>query len=278
MFKNSFRILISVFCLIYISSPLRVLAHQPRIVETENINVIKPEISKAYYGKLSENPHIYNIKAKSTINLYVNILVPFLEGPEKKFIIKVLKDNQSLANLSPGKEDWKQFFEPFGQSTYWQGPEYKIRAEAGNYKIIVQSAERNVRYVLAIGEIEAFDGVESLNAILLIPELKRNFFKESPINFIYSPLGWGYILILQILALLIGKILSKLLEFSEIKIQKGYFNRFPRSTMILGVIIWASLLGWAITTSWNPILIILSGLALFITITSWYCNNKINEK
>ena len=70
---------------------------------------------------------------------------------------------------------------------YWQGPEFKKRAEIGKYKILVQSKEKHIRYVLAIGETEAFDGVDSLNAILLIPELKRKFFEESPISFIFSP-------------------------------------------------------------------------------------------
>ena len=72
-----------IFFLILVIWPLDVLAHQPRIVEMEEINITKPEISKAYYGNLSGKPHIYTISASSPIDLYVNILVPFIEGPEK---------------------------------------------------------------------------------------------------------------------------------------------------------------------------------------------------
>lgn len=275
---NKLRIVILVFFLILVSWPLEVLAHQPRIVEYEKINVTKPEISKAYYGELSGKPHIYMIEASSAIDLYVNVLVPFIEGPGKNVIVKIFKGDQSLGSLSPGEKDWKEFFEPFGQSMYWQGPEFKIRADAGKYKILVQSREKNIRYVLAIGEIEAFDGIESLKAILLIPELKRNFFEESPIGFIFSPLGWGYILLLQLLALLVGWVISRVFKISRIKIQKEYFQNFARNTIILGLIFWVGLLSWAVRTSWHPILILMSGLALFMVITSWRCNHKGDEK
>ena len=267
---NKLRIVILVFFLILINWPLGVLAHQPRIVEVEKINVTKPEISKAYYGKLSEKPHIYIINASSAIDLYVNILVPFIEGPGKNVTVKIFKDGQPLGSLSPGEKDWKEFFEPFGQSMYWQGPEFKIRADAGKYKILVQSREKNIRYALAIGEIEAFDGIESLKAILLIPELKRNFFEESPISFIFSPLGWGYILVLQLLSLLVGWVILRVLKISGIKIQREYFQKFASNTMVWGMLLWAGLLSWAVITSWHPILILMSGLALFMAITSWY--------
>jgi hypothetical protein len=228
---NKLRIIILVFFLIFVSWPLAVLAHQPRIVESEKINVTKPEISKAYYGKLSGKPHIYIISASSSIDLYINILLPFNEGPEKNVLVKIFKDDQSLVSLSPSKEDWKEFFEPFGQSMYWQGPEFKIRADAGKYKILVQSREKNIRYVLAIGETESFGGIESLKAILVIPKLKRIFFNESPVSFILSPLGWGYILLLKVLALLLGWVILKVLKVSGIKIQKEYFKKFARHIM-----------------------------------------------
>ena len=266
---NKLRIVILVFFLILINWPLGVLAHQPRIVEVEKINVTKPEISKAYYGKLSGKPHIYIINASSAIDLYVNILVPFIEGPGKTVTVKIFKDGQPLGILSPGENDWKNFFEPFGQSMYWQGPEFKVRADAGKYKIVVQSRDKNIRYVLAIGEIEAFDGVESLKAILLIPKLKKTFFEEPPISFIFSPLGLGYILFLQLLALLVGWFISRALKISGIKIQKKYFQKFSRNTMILSMVLWIALLHWAVRTSWHPTLILTSGLALFLAIISW---------
>ena len=269
---NNLIIVMLIFHLILVSWPLEVLAHQPRLVKTEKINITKPEISKAYYGKLSGTPHTYIINAKNTIDLYVNVLVPFIEGREKNVIAKIFKDGQPLATLSPGKEDWKKFFEPFGQSMYWQGPEYKTQAEVGKYKIVIKSMEKNIRYVLAIGEIEAFDGIESLKAIFLIPKLKRDFFEESPLNFIYSPLGWGYILLLQLSALSMGWFILKALNIIGIKAQRIYFQRFSMINMVFGVILWVGLLSIAVKTSWHPILIIMSGIALFMAMTSWRYN------
>ena len=266
---NNLRIVMVILFLILVSWPLEVLAHQPRLVEMEKINVTKPEISKAYYGNLSGKPHIYTISTSSPIDLYVNILVPFIEGSGKNVTVNIFKGEQLIRTLSPTKEDWKEFFEPFGQSMYWKGPEFKVRADAGKYKIHVQSTEKSIRYVLATGEIEAFGGPESLRAILLIPELKKNFFEESPLSFILSPLGWGYILLLQVLVILAGFLISKILNISRIKFQTGYFQRSAKSIMICGVFFWLAFLFFAIQTSWHPLLIMMSGLALFMAIISW---------
>ena len=246
--KNNLIIVIVILFLILVSWPLKVLAHQPRLVEIEKINVTEPEISKAYYGNLSGKPHIYKISTSSPIDLYVNVLVPFI--------------------LSPKKGNWKEFFEPFGHSMYWKGPEFKVRADAGKYKIHVQSTEKSIRYVLATGEIEAFDGPESLNAILLIPKLKKDFFEESPLSFILSPLGWGYVLLLQLLVILTGFVILKILNISRIKFQTKYFQSSAKNIIICGVFFWVTILFFTIQTSWHPLLIMMSGLALFIALIS----------
>ena len=265
---NNLIIVIVILFLILVSWPLKVLAHQPRLVEMEKINVTEPEISKAYYGNLSGKPHIYTISTSSPIDLYVNILVPFIEGPEKNVIVKIFKGEQLMGILSPKKGDWKEFFEPFGHSMYWKGPEFKVRADAGKYKIHVQSTEKSIRYVLATGEIEAFDGPESLNAILLIPKLKKDFFEESPLSFILSPLGWGYVLLLQLLVILTGFVISKILNISRINFQTKNFQSSAKNIIICGVFFWVTILFFAIQTSWHPLLIMMSGLALFIALIS----------
>ena len=266
--KNNLTIVIVILFLILASWPLKVLAHQPRLVEMEKINVTEPEISKAYYGNLSGKPHIYTISTSSPIDLYVNVLVPFIEGPEKNVTVKIFKGEQLMGILSPKKGDWKEFFEPFGHSMYWKGPEFKIRADAGKYKIYIKSTEKSIRYVLATGEIEAFDGPESLNAILLIPKLKKDFFEESPLSFILSPLGWGYVLLLQLLVILTGFVILKVLNISRIKFQMKYFQSSVKNMMICGVLFWFTILFFAIQTSWHPLLIMMSGLALFIALIS----------
>ena len=267
MMINISRIII--FFVTMISWPLGVFAHQPRIVDAEKIYVTKPEVSKAYYAKLSGKPHTYIISVNSAIDLYVNVLFPHKEGPKKNITVNVFKGDQSIGSLSSGEVDWKKFFEPFGQSMYWQGPELKKNVDAGKYEILVQSKEKNLRYVLAIGETEVWSGIDSINAILLIPELKRNFFEESPISFIFSPLGYGYILLLQLLALMVGWVILRILKISGIQTQNNYIQKFAKTNIFLGVVLWGSLLFLAVTTTWNPLLILMSGFALFVTIISW---------
>ena len=264
---NQFRIVI--FFVIMLSWPLGVFAHQPRIVDTEKIHVTKPEVSKAYYAKLSGKPHTYFISVNSAIDLYVNVLFPYNEGPKKNITVDVFRDDQSIGSLSSGEVVWKKFFEPFGQSMYWQGPELKKNVDAGKYEILVQSKEKNLRYVLAIGETEVWNGIDSINAILLIPELKRNFFEESPISFILSPLGYGYILLLQLLALIVGWVILRILKISGIQTQTNYILKFAKTNICLSVVFWVSLLFLAVTTTWHPLLILMSGFALFVTIISW---------
>ena len=265
--NNQFRIVI--FFVIMLSWPLGVFAHQPRIVDTEKIHVTKPEVSKAYYAKLSGKPHTYFISVNSAIDLYVNVLFPYNEGPKKNITVDVFRDDQSIGSLSSGEVVWKKFFEPFGQSMYWQGPELKKNVDAGKYEILVQSKEKNLRYVLAIGETEVWNGIDSINAILLIPELKRNFFEESPISFILSPLGYGYILLLQLLALIVGWVILRILKISGIQTQTNYILKFAKINICLGVVFWVSFLFFAVTTTWHPLLILMSGFALFVTIISW---------
>ena len=264
---NQFRIVI--FFVIMLSWPLGVFAHQPRIVDTEKIHVTKPEVSKAYYAKLSGKPHTYFISVNSAIDLYVNVLFPYNEGLKKNITVDVFRDDQSIGSLSSGEVVWKKFFEPFGQSMYWQGPELKKNVDAGKYEILVQSKEKNLRYVLAIGETEVWNGIDSINAILLIPELKRNFFEESPISFILSPLGYGYILLLQLLALIVGWVILRILKISGIQTQTNYILKFAKINICLGVVFWVSFLFFAVTTTWHPLLILMSGFALFVTIISW---------
>lgn len=175
-------------------------AHQPRIVEGRQTIVVDPEISKAYYGQLTGVPDVYTIQANVPFNLYVNILVHDIALQKKDVSATIVKDGTPLATLDGARFSWTKMFEPFGYSTYWTGPEYKAKAEAGTYVITVTSSNNDSKYSLAIGEAENFDFKETMNALTLVPQLKKTFFNESPISFILSPFGWGLILVLYVLA------------------------------------------------------------------------------
>ena len=81
-----------VILLLFLLLVFVVVAHQPRITDSEDIIVKEPEISKAYYGNLEGNPHIYVINSDKNFNLYVNILVPNIEDIDKSAVREAVMD------------------------------------------------------------------------------------------------------------------------------------------------------------------------------------------
>ncbi len=276
MFIKIYKVISFVLPVLFVSlftlTPSLASAHQPRITESRLTEVPSPEVSKAYYGKLTGEPDMYVINASEAFDFYVNVLVPDIAGQKKDVSAVVMKDGKQIALLDGATFAWKQFFEPFGYDTYWQGPEYKARADAGTYEIRVTSPKNDSKYSLAIGEIEKFDGKEGLNALTLIPRLKKDFWGESPISFIASPFGWGLIVVMYALAFIVGFILKfimkKFRKTSEITVVKNVKN-IGKADRLLRLAIGVGLLLWAMLTTWSPILIFFSGFALFEAVFSW---------
>lgn len=255
--------------LLLISIPLHTQAHQPRIVESNQTQVIDPEISKAYYGQLKGIPDVFTIQADETFDLYVNVLVPDIASQKKDISATIFKNEKPFMTLNGKEYTWKKMFEPFGYDTYWTGPEYKAKVEAGKYTVIVTSDNNDSKYSLAIGEVENFDFKEIINALTLVPRLKSDFFNESPISFIFSPFGWGMIVILYILGALFGFSYRFILKKITKNIVRGLNKNIGKKDRAMRLLIAITLLIWAITTTWNPILIFISGFTLFEAVFSW---------
>ena len=244
-------------------------AHQPRIATDEPTTVTSPEVSKAYYGTLSGEPAVYTITSDKEFALYVGVLVPDIIGQKKDVSAVILKDGKELIVLESTGFEWKKFFEPFGGDTYWQGPEYKAEADAGTYEIRVWSSNNDSKYSLAIGEIEAFDFKETVNALTLIPQLKKDFFNKSPIDFILSPLGWGLIVIMFVLAFIFGFIYRAILKKIARNTARGASKNINKKDRAIRVFIGLAILLLAITTTWSPWLLFFSGFSFFEAIFSW---------
>lgn len=244
-------------------------AHQPRLTDGTETVVVDPEISKAYYGTLAGSPHTYIIQASSTFDLYVGILVPALADPHKDVSATIYRGDTMLATLGGESAEWKMFFEPFGQSSYWDGGEYKTRAEAGTYRIVVSSTHNDSKYSLAVGEVEAFDMRETVNTLRLVPKIKKNFFEESPASFILSPIGWGYVLLLYLAAFLAGLMYRLVLRRFAAGTVRGVEKNIGKKDRLERLILGVALLGWAIMTTWNPILLFFSGFCIFEAVFSW---------
>ena len=167
-----------------------VFAHQPRLVGNEtNIVVDQPEISKAYYGSLSGKPATYRIKSTEPFRLYVNILVPDMEGIDKDISVKILKQGAVISFLNGIEHDWSQFYEPFAGDHYFRGSEYVKEQDAGTYEIEVYSPDNLGKYVLAIGDREAFPLGELVRTYAVLPRLKSEFFGKSPFSAYFNIMG-----------------------------------------------------------------------------------------
>jgi len=258
--------------LFVVFAPAIALAHQPRITESRETYVPEPEISKAYYGKLMGEPDTYIIESATPFDLYVNVLVPDIAGQKKDVSATVIKDGETdtpLAVLGGADARWEKFYEPFGVSTYWRGPEYKARAEAGRYEVRVWSSNNYSKYSLAIGEGEFFDTAEIWNALRLVPKIKSDFFEESPISFIKSPFGYGLIILMYILAGIVLIVYRAIMRRVAKNTPRGSAKNIGTGDRLLRVGIGIALLVWAITTSWNPLLIFFSGFLFFEALFSW---------
>ena len=178
--------------------------HQPRLIGTETeVMVILPEISKAYYGQLAGTPVTYHIEAENAFRLYVNILVPDIEGIEKDVSVKILKQGAAISHLDGTKHNWQDFFEPFAGDHYFRGPEYVENQPPGKYEIHVYSPDNQGKYVLAVGDRESFPLGELIKTYCVLPRLKSDFFGKSPFSAYSNIMGIFLAIILLAILLLV---------------------------------------------------------------------------
>ena len=262
-----FTLAIALFVVFFTTSP--VLAHQPRAVEGNQTVVADPAISKAYYATLTGEPHVYTIVAAEPFKLYVGILMPFVEDSAKDVSAEIRSDTEVLQVLGGTDADWSKMFEFFGQSDYWDGGDFTQPVEAGEYTITVSSPSNDAKYSLAVGDVESFTLAQTISAATMIPQLKRDFFNESPVSFIKSPFGWGYILVMYILAFAFGFFYRWLLKTFAKGSVRGVSSNIGKYDRAIRYAFWLGLLVWAITTTWSPWLLFFSGFALFEALFSW---------
>lgn len=189
--------------LIILISSISVLAHQPKIGK-ESVDVIDPEISKAYYGELKGSPHFYYLNSEQEFSIYLNVLIP---GGELTHTVSAElfreQDSKSLALLDGENHEWQEWYEEFGKDYYQKGPELgedfqsTKKLPPGQYTVKVFNDQNEGKYVLAVGDIESFPPGEISKAVVLVPYLKIFFFDK------YYLLIFLFIILLGIIGLII---------------------------------------------------------------------------
>ena len=147
-------------------------AHQPKLIKysptsKEPHDVVEPEVSKAYYGKLNGEPHYYKIESDVEFSFYAGITIPKIDDNVKWISLEVFDQNNNSIYYEDGKEyNWKAWYEPYARDWYWVGPqigthndkEFKgsLKFESGTYIIKVFNEDNQGSYSLAVGDIEFF--------------------------------------------------------------------------------------------------------------------------
>ena len=124
------------------------------------------KVSWAIYENLGESEaKFYTFDANKGDSFYASIVVPKIEGLEEYSPTLVLMgdDNFEKKKINyeknfPGNE----FYEPFGQITYWERQELKteIPVDGTYFLVVMDEKNQSGKYSLAIGTIEDFSLVD----------------------------------------------------------------------------------------------------------------------
>ncbi len=124
------------------------------------------KVSWAIYENLGESEaKFYTFDANKGDSFYASIVVPKIEGLEEysPTLVLVGDDNFEKKKINyeknfPGNE----FYEPFGQITYWERQELKteIPVDGTYFLVVMDEKNQSGKYSLAIGTIEDFSLVD----------------------------------------------------------------------------------------------------------------------
>ena len=150
----------------------KLISHDDSHRDFESALVIPDhKISWAIYDNLGvEESKFYTFDAKKDDSFYASIVIPKLEGLEN-YSPSLILMNDDLFNgagtssniessvqkfLYEGDYPGNEFYEPFGQVTYWERQEVTTIIPAdGQYFILVSDEKNQIgKYALAVGTIE----------------------------------------------------------------------------------------------------------------------------
>lgn len=192
---------------LFLFSALPVEAHIPVLVEQNSLHditqIVDPELSQAFYGTLTNGPHTFEIKSAEPFHLYVQVLVPDIEGVPNTISGIVIRETgfrgrvSEVARLLAEEATWESFFEVWGGDRYRKGSEFERDVESGVYRLEVSTPDNKSQYVLVVGKREDFNSLGYFETVKRIAEVK-SFFGKSKLRVIESPLVYVPLCILMV--------------------------------------------------------------------------------
>lgn len=155
-------------------------AHNPRLVSGNETVVENPEVSQAFYGEFDGGPHYFLISSDKRFNLYLQALVPDVQGAGKDVSFELYRGKESAGSFMFKRDasaaDWLGFHEEFADDDYFQGPDAEKNAAAGEYLVKVYRPGNAGKYVFVVGREESFPPQEIINAVFVLPAVKTRVF------------------------------------------------------------------------------------------------------
>ena len=167
-----------IFLLIIVSVDLafghKLISHDDSHRDLESaLEIPDHKISWAIYENLGTNEaKFYTFEAKKGDSFYASIVIPKIQELENyEPTLLLVGENNFIIEKTiyekgfPGNE----FYEPFGQVTYWERQE--LRTEIPNdgiyFIVVIDEKNQSGKYSLAVGTIEDFSGE---NMLTLLPK------------------------------------------------------------------------------------------------------------
>ena len=158
----------------------KLISHDNSHTNIENaLNIPDHKISWAIYEDLNTNQaKFYSFDAEAGDSFYASIVIPKiteLDDYSPTLILLTPESNDGSSQFTQQKFLYEgnfpgfEFYEPFGQVTYWERQEVNLVLPVSGTYVIVVSDEKNQqgKYSLAIGTIEDFTGED---IFLLLPK------------------------------------------------------------------------------------------------------------
>lgn len=181
------RIILLIFILgFFVTNPVfghKLITHEDAHRSFSSALVIPDhKISWAIYENLEAGEtRFYSFEAKEGDSFYASIVIPKIQGLEEYAPTLILIDARSIQSNNDSVEDQilsekflyegsfpgKEFYEPFGQVTYWERQEVKLTIPSDGQYYIVINDEKNKsgKYSLAVGTIEDFAGIDFITIL-----------------------------------------------------------------------------------------------------------------
>lgn len=270
---GTMKSIVRIFCALSFLAlwmPFQAQAHQPRIVDSEKTEIRNPEISQAFYGELQGTPKTFVIESDKDFVLYLQLLVPKMTNADARYSAVAFESTEQgripVASISGESQEWKEYHEEFANDVYLQSQGTEYQARSGKYEVDVFGNGDSGKFVLVIGKAESFPASEIWNALVVVPQLKKEFFHTTPLTLVWTKfgaIGFAVSITLNVLAWLLFQYVAKRILRRDLKERNmGKGERYVRLAVGLALLVLSIHL-------WSGLIFFLSGALIATAVSGW---------